>query len=48
LLLPLHSFPELVNCQVGDDVTDLLKIKLYEKPIPTCLAGEAVGALPSF
>jgi len=48
LLLPLHSFPELVNCQVGDDVTDLLKIKLYEKPIPACLAGEAVGALPSF
>ena len=48
LLLPLHSFPELVNCQLGDDVTDILNIKLYFPPLPTCLGGIAKGLFPSF
>lgn len=48
LILPLHSFPELVNCQLGDDVTNLLKIKLYSPPIPACLGGIVKGLFPSF
>jgi RNA ligase (TIGR02306 family) len=32
LLLPLSSFPEITNPQEGDDVTELLNIKLYEPP----------------
>lgn len=34
--------------EVGDDVTDLLDIKHYEKPIPAELAGQAKGHLPGF
>ncbi len=32
----------------GDDVTDILGIKHYEKPIPAELVGQAVGMFPSF
>lgn len=35
-------------CQPGDDVTELLDIKHYEKPIPAELAGQAEGMFPSF
>lgn len=34
--------------EVGDDVTDDLGIKKYEKPISPELAGQAVGGFPSF
>jgi len=34
--------------EVGDDVTDLLDIKHYEKPIPAELAGQAHGGMPGF
>lgn len=33
---------------VGDDITELLGVKHYEKPIPTALAGQAVGHFPGF
>lgn len=33
---------------VGDDVTDFLGIKHYEKPIPPQLAGQAFGTMPGF
>jgi RNA ligase (TIGR02306 family) len=32
LLMPLSAFPEITNPQEGDDVTELLNIKLYEPP----------------
>jgi RNA ligase (TIGR02306 family) len=32
LLLPLQQFPEIVKPHEGDDVTELLKIELYETP----------------
>lgn len=35
-------------CQEGEDFTDLLGVEKYEKPIPACLAGDAVGYLPGF
>ncbi len=34
--------------EVGDDVTDLIGVKKYEKPISPELAGQAVGGFPSF
>jgi RNA ligase (TIGR02306 family) len=34
--------------EVGDDIGDLLGIKHYEKPVPTELAGQAVGHFPGF
>lgn len=32
----------------GDDLTDILGVKLYEKPIPPQLAGQVKGNFPSF
>lgn len=32
----------------GEDVTDILDIKHYEKPVPAELAGQAFGGLPGF
>lgn len=34
--------------QIGDDVTNVLGIKHYEKPVPSELAGKAFGGLPGF
>lgn len=39
---PLESFQE------GDDLTDLLGIQKYEKPIPAHLSGKVRGNFPSF
>ena len=33
---------------VGDDVSDILEIKHYEKPMPANLAGQAYGHLPGY
>jgi len=45
-LSPDGPFFYLVN--EGDDVTDILNIKKYEKPIPAELQGKMVGHIPSF
>ena len=34
--------------ELGDDVTDFLGIKHYEKPVPAELAGQMVGHIPGF
>jgi RNA ligase (TIGR02306 family) len=47
LFLPLKMFPELSHCNLGDDVTDILKIQKYESPIPACIAGEVKGVFPA-
>lgn len=47
LLLPMSAYPEL--SEVDDyDVTDLLGIEKWEKPLPACLGGTARGNFPSF
>lgn len=50
LLLPLDLFPEFKGSliKVGDDVTEWLKIPLYEAPIHASLVGEVRGMRPSF
>ncbi len=48
LLLPLNSFPELTNIEVGTDITAILKVVKYEPPIPVTLSGEIKGLFPSF
>ncbi|MDR2704337.1 MAG: RNA ligase (ATP) [Planctomycetaceae bacterium] len=51
LLLPLSTFPEIVDPQEGDDVTELLNIKLYEPPethASTSTRGCTAGKFPSF
>ena len=40
--LPIRNF------KVGEDVTDILKIKKYDPPIPACLSGKVRGNFPSF
>ena len=51
-IVPKPTSPNPANEQwmftEGEDVTDLLGIKHYEKPIPAELAGKAVGSLPGF
>jgi RNA ligase (TIGR02306 family) len=46
LMLPLELFPELKTATVGSDVTELLKVELYEPPVPANLAGQVRGRLP--
>lgn len=46
LLLPLNSFPELVNVKEGDEVTEYLNVKKYEPIIPQQLAGKIKGNFP--
>lgn len=50
LALPLSAFPELENPQVEDDLTVLLNVKKYEKPLNSkgILSGDAKGSFPSF
>jgi RNA ligase (TIGR02306 family) len=52
LLLPLHYFPEITKPQEGDDVTELLKIELYEAPVKMSSRsgqfGQPAGKFPSF
>ena len=45
LLLPLPAQSGFI---LGDDVTDLLGVKLYELPIPAVLQGSAKGEFPAF
>src|SRR5512137_1926212 len=46
-ILALHEY---LNKQwvEGEDVTDILGVKHYEKPVPAELAGQAFGGLPGF
>jgi RNA ligase (TIGR02306 family) len=48
LALPLVSFPELNNPELGSDVSETLKIELYEPPLPVSLAGLVLGNFPSY
>lgn len=48
LMLPLQLFPELVNVQLGQDVTEILNVKKWEPYVPPQLAGEVNGNFPSF
>lgn len=47
LALPVASFPE-VNNPVGDDVTELLNVCVYEPPMDENLKREAEGSFPGF
>lgn len=48
LILPLSIFPEIQNPEIGMDVTELLGVKKYERPLPSNLGGVAKGNFPSF
>ena len=48
LALPLHKFQLPAGLQPGDDVSDLIGVKKYEKPMPANLAGVAKGAFPGW
>jgi RNA ligase (TIGR02306 family) len=46
LLLPI-TILGTIQINEGDNVSELLEIKKFEKPIPACLSGEVKGAIPS-
>lgn len=46
LILPITLFPEIEKAEIGKDVTELLGVIKYEKPMP--LSSEAKGNFPSF
>lgn len=47
LLVHVGQFPD-VPLTIGVDVTDLLKIRKYEPPVPASLEGEVKGPFPGF
>lgn len=48
LLLPISILDAAVGFDIEDDVTKILGILKYEKPLPAALAGMAKGNFPSF
>ncbi|MDR1140990.1 MAG: hypothetical protein LBL62_04800 [Planctomycetaceae bacterium] len=49
MVLPLSAFPEIAEPQEGNDVTELLKIELYEMPVKMSThSGQPAGKFPSF
>ncbi len=48
LIIPIDKFPEITNAKdrIGEDVTQLLNVALYEPPIKSDL--QAKGSFPSF
>lgn len=49
LILPLSAaFPDGCSYNVGNDVTEILDIKHYEKPVATNLSGQVKGNFPAF
>ena len=48
LMLPLGIFPQLKTCAVGKDVTETLRVELYEPPVSASLEGQVRGMLPGF
>jgi RNA ligase (TIGR02306 family) len=46
-ILPPKS-PDIMPYWLGEDVSEVLGISHYEKPVPACLAGTVVGHRPSF
>lgn len=46
LILPIVLFPEIEKPEIGLDVTDLIGVIKYEKPMP--MSSEAKGNFPSF
>lgn len=48
LAMPVSAFSELTDIQEGMDVSDLLGVKIYEKVLPACLQGLALGQFPGF
>lgn len=48
ICFPLSLLPPDFNIEEGADVSELLQIKKYEKPMPAQLRGVAVGHIPGF
>ena len=48
ICFPLSILPEGVDIKEGTDVTEVLGIKHYEKPLSPQLAGQAIGNFPGF
>jgi len=46
LLLPLEKFPELKDCAVGDDVTEILNVKKWYIPETANSGGTIIGERP--
>jgi len=48
LALPLNKFPEILDLDIGTDVSEQLNVFKYELPIPAHLSGEIKGSFPGF
>ena len=46
LVLPVEDFPEVAQCGIGEDVSSLIGVFKYEKPIPSSITGRTEGAFP--
>lgn len=48
ICFPVDILPSIPEVKEGDDVTELLGITKYEKPIPLSLSGQVEGYFPGF
>jgi RNA ligase (TIGR02306 family) len=48
LVMPIHPLLPEGEYEIGQDVTDALRVIKYEPPIPKCLQGLAKGTYPSY
>jgi len=48
LCLPLSDFPELLNKEIGDDVSEIIGVTHYVKEIPIQMQGTIAGNFPEY
>lgn len=48
LCMPISILPKKTELVEGKDVTSIVGVKKYERPMPTNLCGKAIGYLPSY
>lgn len=48
LIVPLDTVAQSCELEVGWDITKIMGVKKYHKPVPANLQGTAIGSFPSF
>ncbi|WIB65439.1 RNA ligase (ATP) [Curtobacterium sp. MCBD17_040] len=47
IVFPLSEFPEVAGLDFGTDVTDVLRVRKWDPPLPAGIAGDVAGNFPA-
>jgi len=48
LVLPIYSYLDGYDLSIGDDISDLLNVEHYEKPVSANMKGQIAGGFPTY